>query len=68
MVVGVLALLLLLSASAGYLGFSCFCLGALIGSVVRDIRWTYARARSWPFFKKVADWEKVEKYAKGELS
>jgi hypothetical protein len=60
----------MLGLLAFYGVWSCFwgVAGALLGVVFRDIGWMLQYGRTWPFSVKVVDWEKVEKYAKGELS
>lgn len=38
-------------------------LGMVVGAVLRDLGWLRSVRRTWPFTRKVMDWEKVERLA-----
>lgn len=45
-----------------------FFLGMVAGGFLRDVSWVRSNRRTWPFTKKVMDWEVVEKLASRQPS
>ncbi len=66
---GVTAVLVVGSAISEDLCLKGFCLwgfGMFFGALCRDFGWLRRIKKTWPFTRKVVDWQKVEEFARGE--
>jgi hypothetical protein len=65
---GLIALLLGLGILAQSLGFCGLVFGLFLGIFFRDAVWLRGQAAAWPFYAKVIDWEKVERFSNEKTS
>ena len=60
---GIIAFLLVVGISAQSWGFCGLVIGLVFGIFSRDGVWLRGLTAAWPFYSKVIDWEKVERFS-----
>jgi len=58
-----LAAIVFVTVAAQAWAVACFVIGFTFGMLIRDYTWVHTSRKTWPYFVKVVNWERVEQLA-----